>query len=129
MASLVSDRTTVCSNYYKEYLKLLYKLQKYDTVFSEAVKMQNLYETTVYPLEWIAKIYVELSIEENELANNYQNDIDKYCIKMLALQEDSVMAIFAQGVKKYRLKNVVESKEDLEKGIFIYIFFFNILFN
>lgn len=114
---MVSDRTTVCTNYYKEYLKLLYKLQKYDVLFTEAIKMQNLYESTIYPLEWIAKIYVELSVEENELANNFEEEIDKYCTKMLILQEDSVMAIFAQAVKKYRVKNYVESRHDLEKVV------------
>ena len=36
--------------YYKKYLKLLYKTEKFDKLFSEAIKMHNIFSQDVYPL-------------------------------------------------------------------------------
>lgn len=87
-------------------------------MFNEAIKMHSIYESTIYPLEWLCKIYVELSIEDNSLADKFDEEMDKYCAKMIVMQPDAVMVVFVKGVQLFRAKKYVEARDELKKGIF-----------
>lgn len=116
LSSLIKDRATVTVDYYKEYLKLLYKLKKYEVLFDEAVNMQSLYESNIYPLEWICKVYVELVIENNPTVNVFADKMEPYCHKLSSLQENATMVIFTQAVDAFKSENYMEARDDLKKG-------------
>lgn len=107
---IIKESTSVTCDYYKEYLKLLYKLKKFREVFVEAKNMYENYENS-YALEWICKIYVELVIEEDDLSKEFENEIVKYLKKLTEMQPDCIMGIFTQAVIAFRKNDYATARD------------------
>lgn len=61
---------------YKAFLKLLYKLEKFDVVLEYSARMHTIFPLEIYPLEWMCKIFVD---------NSCGNAFEVIYIKWLAL--------------------------------------------
>lgn len=120
LRTVIKESTSVTCDYYKDFLKLLYKSKKYNEVFTEAINMHKLYENNVYPLEWICKIYVEMVIEENSIVTEFENKIEPYCDKLLELQTDAIMGVFTKSVFTFKKQQYCTSREYLKKGIYFF---------
>lgn len=116
LAAILQEPASITNDHYKEYLKTLYKLKKYETLFNEAIKMFNVYSESTYALEWICKVYVELSIEEETLSTKLEAEVKIYYEKLLELQPEAVMGIFVQAVLAYQ-DNQISIATDLLKRV------------
>lgn len=103
--------------YYAEYLKILYKKNKYELLFQEAEKMYSLYSTDLTPLEWICKVYNELVIEGIAVIQNKREKIEHYFGILLNIQSDSSIGLFTKSVTLFEDKHYNESKDILKQGM------------
>ncbi|GLH08653.1 Tetratricopeptide repeat protein 37 [Gryllus bimaculatus] len=86
--------------YFKKYLKLLYKQKKLLDLVEKSKDMHNLYPKSEYPLEWICRAYSE-QLTMSKAANGLDVNIDEYYEKLSQLNPNSSMVILAKGAKLY----------------------------
>lgn len=136
LSSVVSNSQTANrQDFYKRYLKLLYKLKKYELQLQEAAKMHDLYPKNSYPLgkmflfkqqqslktqneklilvffsEWISRTY-----SEQVILNNKCKDfpITRYHETLLKLNQTSYFALLAKAVDFYVQKNYIACRDIL----------------
>nr|CAD7400214.1 unnamed protein product [Timema poppensis] len=99
--------------YYKKYLKLLYKHDKLSLLLEEAKRMHELYPSSSYPLEWICKVYGE------EVAHGRDGwtDVEELCDKLTAISPDSTIGAVARGALHMRRGDLVTALDLLKKAI------------
>ncbi|XP_058800397.1 tetratricopeptide repeat protein 37 [Phymastichus coffea] len=113
LITIIEDENSVNRHeYYKRYLRLLYKLEKYNKLLSEAIKMHEIFSQDIYPLEWICKVYSELSI--TDIAFD-KIDIVIYYETLLDHESESVLGYFAQSVYLYKTDNLIDARNILSK--------------
>lgn len=116
MSTILSISSLVTKHYYSEYLKVLYKQQKYDILIESAEKMYDLFSTELISLEWICKVFNEAVIEETSLFLNKQEVIEKYCDILLKHQPKSGIGLFTKAVFVFEKKKYVEANDLLKQG-------------
>lgn len=114
---MLNDSKLRTRQYYLQYLTLLYKLNKHELLFKKAEEMSETYLDDKTPLEWLCKLFNEMTIENSELFLITPDKIEKYSNSLLNLQSDSSMALFTKGVLFYQSNNFAESKEHLIRGL------------
>ncbi|CAG2064505.1 unnamed protein product, partial [Timema podura] len=99
--------------YYKKYLKILYKHDKLSLLLEEARRMHELYPSSSYPLEWICKVYGE------EVAHGRDGwtDVEELCDKLTAISPDSTIGVVARGALLMRRGDLVTALDLLKKAI------------
>ncbi|XP_012257142.2 tetratricopeptide repeat protein 37 isoform X1 [Athalia rosae] len=98
--------------YYKKYLKILYKAGKADVLLTEAARMHEQFSDDTSSLEWICRLY-----SENSLSNGSCNGIEitPFYEALLALNTESSMAAMAKGVDLCQKDQLIESRDILNK--------------
>ncbi|XP_011495670.1 PREDICTED: tetratricopeptide repeat protein 37 [Ceratosolen solmsi marchali] len=97
-------------DYYKKYLKLLYKSEQYIKLLTEAIKMHKIFNQDIYPLEWICRVYSEYSITYY----TYKDiDITVYYETLLDHDPESLLGYFAKAVYFYEIKNLIDARNIL----------------
>ncbi|KAJ8681556.1 hypothetical protein QAD02_017348 [Eretmocerus hayati] len=102
-----------CANkheYYKKYLKHLYRTEKYDQLLSEAVKMHKIFTQDIYPLEWLCRVYAETSITHGKCE---KIDISCFYETLLDHDPESVLAYFAKAAHLYDTGNLIDARNIL----------------
>lgn len=109
--SLNNVTTTEFYELFKSQLGLLYKLGEIERLVMTAVRMIEKYPEDVYPLEWLAKGFVE----------NYQHpvfaevDVDTYVNILIELNDKSLLGLAAYGIHLFARGNFVHAKDVLER--------------
>jgi hypothetical protein len=106
------------AEYYKKYLRLLYKNKKVTLLLEEARNMHLLYPESELPLEWICKVYSEQIAQGVEVSCVFENNIDEYYKKLEALNSESSMALLAKGAELFKNKNFIEACDAVIQGRF-----------
>jgi hypothetical protein len=102
--------------YYKKYLRLLYKNKKFTLLLEEAKKMHLLYPKSVSALEWICKVYSERIAQGAEVLDVSENNFEEYYKKLKVLNSGSRMVLLAKGAVLFRNKSFVEARDALTQG-------------
>lgn len=103
--------------YYKKYLRLLYKNKKFTLLLEEAKKMHLLYPKSVSALEWICKVYSERIAQGAEVLDVSENNFEEYYKKLKVLNSGSRMVLLAKGAVLFRNKSFVEARDALTQVI------------
>lgn len=117
MESIISDDTLdACLLAYKRLIKLLYKLGDLKLCLEQACSVVNLFTQDIYAYEWICKIFVEHydSVKQSCL-DALKNPIDFYAEKLLELNQDSSLGLFAKAIQHYQSQKFVAAREFLYK--------------
>ncbi|XP_046996555.1 tetratricopeptide repeat protein 37 [Schistocerca americana] len=104
-------------DYYKKYLKLLYKCKKYKELMNEAINMHLLYKKMEYPLEWICKCYSEATVHCLQSVNHVNSCIEDYITRLLALNQNSGLALLAKGAKLFNDGSFTDACEVLKQVV------------
>lgn len=104
--------------FYKKYLKLLYKINKYKELINEAINMHFQFPQMEYPLEWICKVYSEEVTKERSAFSSFQDKIDDYVVKLQNLNGSSGLALLAKAAHLYQLSQYLEALDHLKNGIY-----------
>ncbi|XP_045595970.2 superkiller complex protein 3 [Procambarus clarkii] len=102
---------------YQTYLRLLYRTKQATKLVTAAQKMAEIFPT-YYPLEWICRMYVEMTAtasEEGEFPLN-REEISKYVLKLLSLNKASPWGNLAQGICYEQDNQHIEAKAHLRVG-------------
>ena len=59
--SVSDNQTPTNMDNLKHLIKLLYKIREFDNLLLNAVKMSEIFSENIYPLEWICKVYPQIS--------------------------------------------------------------------
>lgn len=102
--------------YYKKYLRLLYKSKKFTLLLEEARKMHLLYPESVYALEWICKVYSEQIAQGVRVLDVSENSIKEYYKKLEVLSSGSGMVLLVKGAVFFRNESFVEARDALTQG-------------
>lgn len=102
--------------YYKKYLRLLYKNKKITLLLEEARNMHLLYPESELPLEWICKVYSEQTAQGVEVSDVFEYNIEEYYRKLESLNSESSMALFAKGAELFKNKNFIEACDAVTQG-------------
>jgi hypothetical protein len=102
--------------YYKRYLRLLYKSKKFTLLLDEARNMRLLYPKSELPLEWICKVYSEQTAQGVDMSDVFENNIEEYYKKLEALNSLSSMALLAKGAQLFKNRNFIEACDALTQG-------------
>lgn len=94
-------------DYYKKYLRVLYKLDKLSLLLIEAAKMHGIFPEDIYPLEWICRVYSEQSITNGHCDGI---EITPFYDALFALHAESDLAFFAKAVYLFNIKSLIESR-------------------
>ncbi|KAL7288696.1 hypothetical protein TKK_0017421 [Trichogramma kaykai] len=114
---LIEDESSLNRHeYYKKYLKHLYKMEKFDELFVEATKMHNIFNQDIYPLEWICRVYSEHSITHDK---HPDIDIVVFYETLLDHDNDSILGYFAKAVNLYETENLIDSRNILNQLVAI----------
>lgn len=113
--------------YYKKYLRLLYKNKKFTLLLEEARKMHSFYPKSVAALEWICKVYSEQIAQGVEVLDVSENNIDEYYKKLQVLNPASSMVLLAQGGVFFRNKSFIESRDALTQGTVCFVKIFQLI--
>lgn len=82
LLSIVKDESSVNRHeYYKRYLRLLYKLEKYNELLSEAIKMHGIFNQDIYPLgiETLCQMAFNLNISLFNIVYYFRVDLQSIC--------------------------------------------------
>ncbi|XP_069945055.1 superkiller complex protein 3 [Cherax quadricarinatus] len=102
---------------YQIYLRLLYRTKQLTNLVVAAQKMATIFPT-YYPLEWICRMYVEMTAtpnNEDEFPLS-KEDISEYVTKLLRLNKASPWGNLAQGIIYLLDDHHVEAKAHLRVG-------------
>lgn len=102
--------------YYKKYLRLLYKSKKFTLLLEEARKMHLLYPESVSALEWICKVYSEQIAQGVRVLDVSENSIKEYYKKLEVLSSGSGMVLLVKGAVFFRNESFVEARDALTQG-------------
>jgi hypothetical protein len=102
--------------YYKKYLRLLYKNKKLTLVLEEARIMHSLYPKSELPLEWICKVYSEQIAQGVRMLDVFKDNIEEYYKKLEVLNSESSMVLLAKGAELFRNKSFIEACDALTQG-------------
>lgn len=131
LAEICKDtETTNRQEYYKRYLKILYKRGKLDALLTESARMHEQFSDDTYPLgersmkilccrirfthyychfsEWICRLYSEKSISNGSCDGI---EITPFYETLSALNTESSMAAMAKGVNLYQKSNYIEARD------------------
>jgi hypothetical protein len=117
LEKVVKDPSTEDLNeYYKKYLKVLYKNKNNTLLLFEARNMHLLFPDSTSALQWICKIYSESIALNVIVSDDIEDVIEEYCKKLEKLDSESSLALFAKAAKFFKNENFVESLGILKKG-------------
>lgn len=102
--------------YYKKYLRLLYKNKKLTLLLEEARNMHSLYPKAELPLEWICKVYSEQIAQGVKVLDVFEDNIGEYYKKLEVLNPESSMVLLAKGAELFKNKSFVEACDALTQG-------------
>jgi hypothetical protein len=102
--------------YYKKYLRLLYKNKKLTLLLEEAGVMHSLYPKSELPLEWICKVYSEQIAQGVKVLDVFEDNIEEYYKKLEVLNSESSLMLLAKGAELFRNKSFVEASDALTQG-------------
>ncbi|XP_014213900.1 tetratricopeptide repeat protein 37-like [Copidosoma floridanum] len=108
LSSIVEDKNSANRHeYYKKYLKLLYKFEKIDKLMSEAAKMHAIFVLDIYPLEWVCRAYSEFTITHSK----YEGvDITIFYETLLDHDPEALLGHFAKAVYLYETGNLIDAR-------------------
>jgi len=112
--------------YYKKYLRLLYKNKKFTLLFEEARKMHLLYPKSVTALEWICKVYSVQTAQGVEVLDMSESIIEEYYKKLQVLNPASSMVLLAKGAVLFRKESFIESRDVLTQGTVCFVKIFQL---
>ena len=117
--AIVSDPTIENEENYRLLIKALYKKMKFDRLVERSMQMSALYRKTVYPLEWICRVYLELndSPEESETFAKIDDVILVVTDQIIDLHPNSGLGHIAKGLKLTKSNKFDEGKLALQHGI------------
>jgi hypothetical protein len=107
--------------YYKKYLRLLYKNKKFTLLLEEARKMHLLYPKSVSSLEWICKVYSEQIAQGVEVLDVSENNFEECYKKLEVLNSGSSLVLLAKGALLFRNKSFVEARDALTQGTMCFV--------
>ncbi|PSN51235.1 Tetratricopeptide repeat protein 37 [Blattella germanica] len=116
LETVVKDPTPEDKNiqdYYKKYLRLLYKNNKKTLLLDEARNMHLLYPKSDSALEWICKVYSEHVALNLTCSKVFEDNIEGYYKKLDELNWESSLSLLAKGAYLLRKANY-DPNEDLE---------------
>ncbi|NP_001153421.1 tetratricopeptide repeat domain 37 isoform X1 [Nasonia vitripennis] len=112
LSILIQDENSINRHdYYKRYLKLLYKSEKFDKLISEAAKMYSIFNQDIYPLEWICRAYSEYVIIHDSSCKKI--DIPMYYETLLDHDSESILGYFAKAVYLYQTRSLINARNIL----------------
>ena len=88
--------------------------------------MLTLYEKDKECLEWILKVYNELSVEDNQTIHLHI-DVNKYCNMLLECDKDSSMSIFTKAILLFNINNILDARDCLINGKYKTTYFLTVL--
>ena len=112
--------------YYKKYLRLLYKNKKFTLLLEEARKMHLLYPKSVAALEWICKVYSEQIAQGVEVLDVSESIVEEYYKKLQVLNPASSMVLLAKGAVLFRKESFIESRDALTQGTVCFVKIFQL---
>lgn len=112
--------------YYKKYLRLLYKNRKLTLLLEEARNMHTLYPKSELPLEWICKVYSEQIAQGVKELDVFEDNIGEYYKKLEVLNPESSMVLLAKGAELFKHKSFVEACDALTQGTVSWIKIFRL---
>ncbi|XP_063225938.1 superkiller complex protein 3 [Bacillus rossius redtenbacheri] len=103
--------------YYKKYLKVLYKRKKYEVLRQEATKMHSLCADSVYPLEWVCKVYSEEVARGQDSPSAMGGVARAFCNKLAESQPGAGMALVARGALLLADGDPVAARDSLQTAV------------
>lgn len=104
---MVKTKATITLDYYKKYLKILYRLQKYDILIEEAIIMHSIYTMDISAIEWICKVYTESQIQNQPIEIE---NITQYINRLLEANSNSTLALLAKAVIFYNDRKFIDCR-------------------
>ncbi|XP_015592231.1 tetratricopeptide repeat protein 37 [Cephus cinctus] len=101
-------------NYYRRYLKMLYKSQNFSLLLSEAALMHEQFNNDPYPLEWICRVYSEQNIRHSQCDGI---EISQFYDALLTIDATSNYALFAKAVHLYQTNSFLEARDNLNQVV------------
>lgn len=103
---------------WKKLVLMLYSEKKYTALITTAEKMHHEYPLTLYPLEWICRIYTEQKILNDEKFNDFIN-IEIFYNTILELDSNSYLGMFSKALYQQELGNILDSRDLLNQSVLI----------
>lgn len=100
---------------FKRYLKLLHGLKMYEKLVEKATMMYNRFQSDIYPLEWICKVYAEKLIEEERMQALVDTPYCTYFDAAVRLNPESALALVARGILYHRVGELKQAEAMLSK--------------
>ncbi|KAF7996121.1 hypothetical protein HCN44_010377 [Aphidius gifuensis] len=103
---------------WKKLILILYSEKKYTALIATAEKMHHEYPRTLYPLEWICRIYTEQRILNEDKFDDVTN-IEKIYNTILELDSNSSLGVFSKALYQQELGNILDSRDLLNQSVLI----------
>lgn len=116
LSSLVSNEETVTTDYYSQYLMVLYKQNKYERLLTHVIKMYKMFPDDVTSMNWICQLYNEIYVENKPCVITEFVDIKEVCKELLVLEPVNVMGIFTKAICNFEAEEYNEAKNKLKTG-------------
>ncbi|KAJ9592014.1 hypothetical protein L9F63_001453, partial [Diploptera punctata] len=118
LEEIVKDPSTEdVEDYYKKYLKVLYKNKKNILLLDEAKKLHSLFPESTSPLEWICKVYSENNALNIKISDVIEDNIEEYYKRLESFNSESSLALLAKSVEFFKKKSFVESLDILKQVV------------
>ncbi|KAJ1530355.1 hypothetical protein ONE63_005267 [Megalurothrips usitatus] len=102
--------------FYRQFLKLLYRSGKYDKLFHEAKSMAETFSKDPYPLEWICKLWVESVAERRDLSL-MKDSISKVVSTLESISPSASSVSMATGAVHYCNSQLLSARDELTKAV------------
>lgn len=116
LSSLVSNNETVTTDYYSQYLMVLYKQNKYERLLTHVIKMYKMFPEDVTSMNWICQLYNELYVENKPCIISEFVKIEDVYKDLLVLEPVNIMGIFSKAIKDVEAEEYNEAKNKLKTG-------------
>ncbi|XP_026288453.1 tetratricopeptide repeat protein 37 [Frankliniella occidentalis] len=102
--------------FYRQYLKHLYRSKDYEKLFKEAKLMAETFSKDPYPLEWICKLWVEFVAEGKDIGF-IKDTIEKYVNTLEIVCPAASSVSMAKGAMHFCRSELVKAREELNKAL------------
>ncbi|KAG5677413.1 hypothetical protein PVAND_007171 [Polypedilum vanderplanki] len=101
---------------YQSYFKVLHQKQRFIELVKAAEEMVEMYPSSVIPLEWICKMYIENENNQSFQINEcLKSNFGIYVERLLEINPNSVLGLSASALIKFSIGDMASSRDILLK--------------